>query len=93
MVVRGRVQNGIIVLEGGMHLPEGREVTVLSPSSAGLAGPGTHISTGELPHRSASDGSRPPRSVLDIPPVYLGPVLRPFDEDVDLLEEMLEGRR
>lgn len=31
-------------------------------------------------------------SVLDIPTVRLGPVLRPFDDDLDLLDEMLEGR-
>jgi formylmethanofuran dehydrogenase subunit A len=30
MVARGRVQNGVIVLEDGIHLPEGQEVKVLS---------------------------------------------------------------
>jgi len=30
--------------------------------------------------------------VLDIPPVSVGAVLRPFDRDDDLLGEMLEGR-
>ena len=31
-------------------------------------------------------------SVLDIPPVSLGPCLRPLTSDDDLLEEMLEDR-
>jgi hypothetical protein len=31
MVARGRVRNGVIVLENGVHLPEGQEVTVLAP--------------------------------------------------------------
>ncbi len=31
-------------------------------------------------------------SVLDIPPVHLGAVLRPLSADDDLLGEMLEGR-
>lgn len=31
-------------------------------------------------------------SILDIPPVSLGSVLRPFTADDDLLGEMLEGR-
>ena len=31
-------------------------------------------------------------SILDIPSVSLGSVLRPFGADDDLLEEMLEGR-
>jgi predicted DNA-binding antitoxin AbrB/MazE fold protein len=31
-------------------------------------------------------------SVLDIPPVHLGGVLRPLSADDDLLDEMLEGR-
>lgn len=31
MVARGRVQNGVIVLDDGVRLPEGQEVTVLAP--------------------------------------------------------------
>ena len=31
MVARGRVQNGVVVLEGNARLPEGQEVTVLAP--------------------------------------------------------------
>ena len=34
-----------------------------------------------------------PHSVLDIPPVSVGEVLRPLSSDDDLLGEMLEGRR
>jgi hypothetical protein len=70
MVIRGRVRNGVIVLPEGASLPEGQEVTVLTPS---LPPQGNH-------------------SVLDIPPVDLGPVLRPLTSDDDLLGEMLEGR-
>ena len=32
------------------------------------------------------------QSVLDVPPVHLGAVLRPLTRDDDLLGEMLEGR-
>lgn len=30
MVARGRVQNGVVVPDEGVHLPEGQEVTVLT---------------------------------------------------------------
>src|SRR5262245_8701025 len=44
MVARGHVQNGVVVLDGGVHLPEGLEVTVVTPDrSASLKrGQGTH---------------------------------------------------
>jgi hypothetical protein len=77
MVARGRVQNGIVVLDEGVRLPEGLEVTVLGP--------------GPAPADSSLPGS-PPHSVLDIPTVSLGPVLRPLSADDDRLGEMLEGR-
>jgi hypothetical protein len=70
MVVRGRVQNGVVVLADGVRLPEGQEVTVLAPPATDLK----------------------PHSILDIPPVSVGKVLRPFTADDDLLGEMLEGR-
>jgi hypothetical protein len=35
MVARGRVQNGVVVLEEGVHLAEGQEVTVLAHPTAG----------------------------------------------------------
>jgi hypothetical protein len=70
MVVRGRVQNGVIVLADGARLPEGQEVTVLAPSPAGSEA----------------------HSILDIPPISVGSVLRPLTADDDLLGEMLEGR-
>jgi hypothetical protein len=35
MIARGRVQNGVVVLAAGIHLPEGQEVTVLAPPPAG----------------------------------------------------------
>jgi hypothetical protein len=31
MVTRGRVRNGVVVLENGVRLPEGQEVMVLAP--------------------------------------------------------------
>ncbi len=34
MVAKGRVENGVVVLSDGVHLPEGQEVTVLAPSGA-----------------------------------------------------------
>ena len=37
MVARGRVQNGVIVLDGGVRFPEGQEVTVLTPSTGSTA--------------------------------------------------------
>jgi hypothetical protein len=78
MVARGRVQNGVVVLEEGVHFPEGQEVTVLGPPTTPAAPslPGT-----------------PPHSVLDIPVVRLGAVLRTRTADDDLLGEMLDGRR
>ena len=41
MVARGRVQNGVVVLEGNAHLPERQEVSVLAPPL--LAGKGHGI--------------------------------------------------
>ena len=78
MVGRGRVQNGVVVLEEGVHFPEGQEVTVLGPPTA--------------PAAPSFSGLRP-HSVLDVPVVSLGPVLRTPTADDDLLGEMLDGRR
>lgn len=78
MIARGRVQNGVVVLEEGVHFPEGQEVTVLGPPPVPAAP--------SLP-KSAS------HSVLDIPVVSLGAVLRTQAGDDDLLGEMLDGRR
>jgi len=77
MVIRGRVQAGVVVLDPGVRLPEGQEVTIHAPEgvSASLAG-----------------NSAPPHSVLDIPPASVGAVLHPLSSDDDLLGEMLEGR-
>ena len=38
MVVRGKVQNGVVVPADGVHLPEGQGVTVLTPSAAASQG-------------------------------------------------------
>ena len=70
MVVRGHVQNGVVVQADGVRLPEGQEVTVLAPPPANSKGHG----------------------ILDVPPVSLGSVVRPFPADEDLLGEMLENR-
>jgi hypothetical protein len=70
MVGRGRVQDGVVVLAEGFHLPEGQEVTVFPLPQAELKA----------------------HSILDIPSVSLGSVLRPCTGDVDLLGEMLESR-
>jgi hypothetical protein len=76
MVARGRVQNGVVVLEEGVHFREGEEVTVLGSPPA--------PTTASLP------GSQ--HSILDIPVVSLGTVLRLLSPDDDLLGEMLDGR-
>jgi len=77
MVIRGRVQEGVVVLDNGIRLPEGQVVTVLAPEASRA---GTQI------------GSLPSHSVLDIPPVSVGAVLQPVTSDDDLLGEMLEDR-
>jgi hypothetical protein len=35
MIAKGRVQNGVVVLEKGVSLPEGREVTVVTANEEG----------------------------------------------------------
>jgi hypothetical protein len=77
MVARGRVQNGVVVLDNGVRLPEGQEVTVLAPDT--------------VPTSPRMEDSRL-HSVLDIPTVRVGAVLRPLTADDDLLGDMLEGR-
>ncbi len=77
MVVHGRVQNGVVVLDNGARLPEGQEVTVL-----------VH---GTLSPSPRMEGART-HSVLDIGTVGLGAVLRPLTSHDDLFGEMLEGR-
>lgn len=77
MVARGRVQNGVVVLEEGVRLPEGEEVIVLGPAT--------------VPAALALSGT-PPHSVLDVPPVTLGRILHGLTGDDDLLGEMLDGR-
>jgi hypothetical protein len=77
MVARGHVQNGVVVLEEGVRLPEGQEVIVVAHGAT--TGRGLLESSG-------------PHSVLDIPSVSLGRVLRTQAADHNLLDEMLEGR-
>jgi hypothetical protein len=77
MVTRGRVQGGVVVLENGARLPEGQAVAVCA------------IDT--VPGGTPEEAPRA-HSVLDVPPVSLGAVVRPPGVDDDLLEEMLDGR-
>jgi hypothetical protein len=58
MQIRGRVHNGVVVLEGRPSLPEGMMVTVLCPSSppAGLRRSGQRVSLPLVP--SDRPGSR-----------------------------------
>jgi hypothetical protein len=77
MVARGRVQDGVVVLDNGVSLPEGQEVTVLAPASA--------------PPPLLREGSVS-KSVLAISTVSLGSALLPLTSDDDLPGEMLEGR-
>jgi hypothetical protein len=72
MVARGRVRNGVVVLDDGVRLPEGQEVVVFAPAT--------------LPQDARLHG------ILEIPPVSLGAVLRPFTTEDDRLGDMLEGR-
>jgi hypothetical protein len=65
MVARGHVRNGVVVLDGGVRLPEGEEVTVL------LSAP---VQAGQPPQLSK-------HSVLDIPPVSLGQPLKALASD------------
>jgi hypothetical protein len=50
----------------------------------------------EVERRPSRETARPdsarPHSILDIPPVSVGAVLRPLSSDDDLLDEMLDGR-
>jgi hypothetical protein len=77
MITRGRVQNGVVVLNDGVRIPEGQEVTILAPD--------------KTPNGPLGEGSQR-HSILDIPAISLGPVLRPLAGDDDLLGEMLEER-
>jgi hypothetical protein len=77
MTIRGRVKNGVVILDDGVRISEGEEVTIFAPDS--------------VPANLPSECSRP-HSVRDIAPVSLGPVLRTLNPDDDLLGEMLEDR-
>jgi hypothetical protein len=44
MIAHGRVQNGVIILDEGVFLPEGQEVTVIAPVD------GTDSGTGRQRH-------------------------------------------
>ena len=77
MIAPGTVQNGVIVLDDGVRLPEGERVTVV---------------VRDLAQATPQTQPLPSHSVLDIPTISLGGVLRPLTADDDLLEEMLEGR-
>jgi hypothetical protein len=42
MVARGRVKNGVVVLEEGVRLPEGEEETVVAGATLPMQGSPTH---------------------------------------------------
>ena len=77
MVARGRVRNGVVVLDNGVRVPEGQAVPVLAPDP--------------VPASPRRAGSRL-HSVLDIATVRVGAVLRPMAAADALLGAMLEGR-
>jgi hypothetical protein len=76
MVVRGHFQNGVVVLDESVLLAEGQKVAVLTLDV----------------HPGMAAAATKARSVLDIPAVSLGRVLRLAEDDADLLGEMLECR-
>jgi hypothetical protein len=65
MVARGRVQNGVVVLDPGVRLPEGQEVTVLVPGPE-LAGEGSPHSFSDIPSVSVGAVLRPLTSDDDL---------------------------
>ncbi|MFL5240668.1 MAG: hypothetical protein ACJ8FY_01045 [Gemmataceae bacterium] len=73
MVARGHVKNGVVVLDNGVQLPDGQEVTIKTSGRGPAEVPTAH-------------------SILDIPTVSVGAVLRPLISDDDLLGEMLEAQ-
>jgi len=77
MTARGRVHNGVVVLDNGVCLPEGQVVTVHAQDTTPTA---------------YGSKAAPPHSVLDIPTISLGPILMEGPADGDLLGEMLEDR-
>ncbi len=77
MLIRGRVENGVIVVDSGATLPQGLEVTVIAELVA---------------TDSQLERPKTGNSVLDIPTFSFGEILRPLSSDDDLLGEMLEGR-
>ncbi len=77
MMIPGRVKDGVVILDNGARIPDGQEVTVLIPDGVPVG-----------PEKNKS--SR--HSVLNIPTISLGKLLRSPSPDDDLLGEMLEGR-
>ena len=53
MVARGRVQNGVVVLDNGVRLPEGQEVTVLAPDTVPTSPRLEGVRTTQRPGHSA----------------------------------------
>lgn len=53
MIVRGIVQNGMVVLADGVRLPDGCAVTVLAPSAANVSDPqGTLLGVSKERHEA-----------------------------------------
>jgi hypothetical protein len=53
MVIQGRVHNGVIILEGGLTLPEGMQVTISCPAApiADRASPKRRVQLPLVPSR------------------------------------------
>lgn len=82
MVAYGRVQNGVVVLDDGVTLPEDQRVTVIVSA----------VETAKPPSEAARPSIKP-HSILDVPTFSVGEILRLPSADDDLLGEMLEDRR
>jgi hypothetical protein len=65
MVARGRVRNGVVVLEDRVRLPEGQEVTILLPGVGSTDGPRSH-SILDIPTASVGAVLRPLTAADDV---------------------------
>jgi hypothetical protein len=79
MVARGTVKGGVVVFDSESGLREGDHVAVIAL---------TRSPTSPEPHTRAVSS----HSILDIPTVSLGGVLKPLSPDDDVLGEMLDER-
>jgi hypothetical protein len=62
MIAQGRIENGVVVLTGGVRLPEGQIVTVLAAPPPASNGHGI----ADIPSVSLGSFLRPSTSVADL---------------------------